>query len=94
MARAWEWPWSSARAHVEGRGDALVAAGGPLAAEVNDWRAFLAAEEDEATLEQLRRHGRTGRPLGSPAFLDRLEARLGRPLRPKKPGPKPARKGS
>jgi len=63
-------------------------------AEVNDWRAFLAAAEDEAVLERLRRHGRTGRPLGSPAFLDRLETRLGRPLRPKKPGPKPARQES
>jgi len=44
VERAWDWPWSSARAHVEGRGDALIAPGGPLVAEVNDWRPFLAAE--------------------------------------------------
>jgi len=86
VPRAWEWPWSSARAHVEGRGDGLIAPGGPLAAEVTDWRAFLAAEEDEATLERLRRHGRTGRPLGAVSFLRRLERRLDRRLVPGTPG--------
>jgi len=30
-----------------------------------------------------------GRPLGSPAFLDRLAALTGRDPRPRKPGPKP-----
>ncbi|MBL7140226.1 MAG: hypothetical protein ISS74_04885 [Planctomycetes bacterium] len=63
-------------------------------AEVNDWRAFLRTADDKATLETLRRHGRTGRPLGTPAFIERLETDLGRTLRPKKPGPKPTRKGS
>jgi len=86
VRRAWAWPWSSARAHVQGRGDALIAPGGPLAAEVTDWRAYLAAEEDEATLERLRRHGRTGRPLGPVSFLRRLERRLDRRLVPGTPG--------
>ena len=86
VRRAWRWPWSSARAHVEGRGDALVGPGGPLVAEVNDWRAFLAAAEDEATVEALRRHGRTGRPWGDLAFLRRLERRLDRRLVPGTPG--------
>jgi len=91
VPQAWEWPWSSARAHMEGRGDALIAPGGPLTAEVTDWRAFLAAEEDEAMLERLRRHGRTGRPLGDAGFIARLEADLGRRLRRRKPGPKAKR---
>jgi hypothetical protein len=47
----------------------LVKPGGPLAAEVNDWRRFLAADEDEEQVERLRRHPRTGRPLGDPAFI-------------------------
>ena len=77
--RARDWPWSSARAHVEGRGDALIAPAGPLTAEVTDWRAFLAVE---AVLERLRRHGRTGGPLGSLSFLRWLQRRLDRLLVP------------
>ena len=89
VKRAWEWPWSSAAAHVSGQGDRLIAAGGPLLAEVSNWRAFLKAEEDVETLAMLRRHGRTGRPWGDPRFLAHLERRLGRPLRKQKPGPRP-----
>ena len=50
--------------HASGRGDALIAAGGPLAAEVRDWRRLLSEEEDEEAVAPLRRHLRTGRPLG------------------------------
>ncbi|MCL5279948.1 MAG: hypothetical protein M1376_08595 [Planctomycetes bacterium] len=39
--------------------------------------------------ELWRRHERTGRPLGAPAFLDRVERRLGRVVRPARPGRKP-----
>jgi len=89
VRRPWQWPWSSAAGHVKGRGDALVAAGGPLVAEVSNWRRFLAADEDEEQVERLRLHLRTGRPLGDPAFIARLETRLDRRLHPLKPGPKP-----
>ena len=88
VKRAWQWPWSSAAAHVAGTGDALIAPGGPLAAEVTDWPDFLRTADDEATLETLRRHARTGRPLGDAGFIARLEADLGRRLRRRKPGPK------
>ncbi len=40
----------------------------------------------------LRRHERTGRPLGDGAFLKRLEARLDRVLRKKTPGRKRKKK--
>jgi putative transposase len=86
--RARDWRWSSARAHLEGRDDGLVEVA-PLLDLVPDWRAFLARGLDDDALETLRRHSRTGRPLGSPAFLEALEARLGRRVRPGKPGPKP-----
>jgi len=92
VAQAWDWPWSSAAAHVAGRCDRLVKAGGPFGAEVADWRAFLVAEDDEDMLRRLRRHGRTGRPLGSPSFVTDLEQCLSRPLSPRRPGPKPENK--
>jgi putative transposase len=92
VKRAQDWPWSSAAGHVSGDGDMLVRRGGPLAAEVKDWRRFLAAEEDEDTLALLRRHCRTGRPLGDAAFLRRLGRCLGRSVLPGRPGRPPKRR--
>jgi putative transposase len=86
--RARDWRWSSARAHLAGRNDALVEVA-PLLELVPDWPAFLAGGLAEDTLQALRRHARTGRPLGAPAFLERLERGLGRALRPGKRGRKP-----
>jgi putative transposase len=86
--RARDWRWSSARAHLAGRDDGLVAVA-PLLELVPDWRGFLAGGLAEDALEAIRRHARTGRPLGSAAFLEGLEARLGRALRPGKRGRKP-----
>jgi putative transposase len=46
VERAWEYPWSSALAHVEGRGDSLVKIS-PLLEMVGDWRGFLMAGDLE-----------------------------------------------
>jgi putative transposase len=56
---------------------------------VHDWRSFLAEPLSEEERELIRAHESTGRPLGSPAFVGRLEKRLGRTLARQKPGPKP-----
>jgi putative transposase len=87
----WRWRWSSAAAHVAGRDDGLVHVG-PLLERVKDWREFLteALEADDAEL--LRRHTRTGRPLGETVFLDRIEQTLHRVVRPAKRGRKPMQK--
>lgn len=86
--RARDWPWSSARAHLAGKDDALVRVR-PLLDLAPDWAAFLGAglgAEDHAAI---RAGERTGRPLGAPRFIIRLEKRLGRTLARQKPGPKP-----
>jgi putative transposase len=84
----WRWRWSRAAAHVAGRDDAVVRVA-PLLERVRDWRAYL-LEPLGAQEEQLwRRHERTGRPLGEPAFLDRVESLLGRIVRPAQRGRKP-----
>jgi putative transposase len=61
----------------------------PLLAMIADWSAFLNRPVPEEELRDLRRHGRTGRPLGDETFLERLEEKVGRILRPQKRGPKP-----
>ena len=83
-----EWPWSSARAHLLGRDDRLTKVA-PLLAMVADWRGFLDSAIREEELTNLREHGRTGRPLGSATFIERLEARVGRVLKPQKGGRPP-----
>ena len=85
---AGQWPWSSARPHLSGRDDGLVKVA-PLLAMAGDWNALLDSAVREEELEDLREHGRTGRPLGDATFLERLEKIVGRPLKPQKRGPKP-----
>jgi putative transposase len=89
VERPEDWPWSSARAHLSGRDDALVKAAPLLERSVFPWRVFL--DQPVAGPEQkiLRRHERSGRPLGPPDFITALESQLSRPLRPQNPGPKP-----
>jgi putative transposase len=82
------WPWSSARAHLAGRDDGLVGVR-PLLDQAPDWSAFLAGGLGEDEREALRAGERTGRPLGSAAFIAALEQSLGRTLARRKPGPKP-----
>jgi putative transposase len=81
-----DYRWSSARAHLDGRDDQLVKVG-PLLEIVGDWRLFLNSDEG-IDKDRLRRHERTGRPLGGESFIKTLEVKLNRTLRPQKPGPK------
>jgi putative transposase len=68
VARADEYPWSSARAHT-GQADAagLVWPGWLERRYTPDrWREILGADEPDEHLELLRRHTGAGEPLGSP----------------------------
>jgi len=91
-AKAEAWPWSSAAAHVAGRDDGLVKVE-PMRGRVLEhwrgWRTYLRGASAEGLSGKLHLHESTGRPLGSAAFVEKLERSLGRPLRPKKRGPKP-----
>ncbi len=87
-ARPQDWPWSSARAHLEGRADPLPRSS-PLARMLPDWAGFLAAGIDKEDAGRLSAGERTGRPVGSAAFVADLAQRTGRPLLPRKRGPKP-----
>ena len=91
-----EWRWSSADAHVSRRSDRLVNAQPLLDMVDEDWSAFLGTATPEHQAELLRRHERTGRPLGTESFVGKIEVQLGRSLRPAKAGRKPrkARRGS
>lgn len=81
------WPWSSARAHIDGKDDHLVTVA-PLLEMVGDWRLFLAGTEEEEQVNSIRKHERTGRPLGGENFVAQMESTLDRLLTRGKPGPK------
>ncbi len=92
---AWDWPWSSARAHVTGKDES-----GLLDMDLwrawydgNSWREYLLEGLDnKEEIERIRLATRTGRPLGSEDFVRRLEAVVGRPLLCRRRGPIPGRK--
>lgn len=88
-ARAQDWRWSSVHALLDpDRGDGITETAQVLG-RVPDVAALLRSGEDARLSDALRRSESTGRPLGSTAFLDRVEAILGRDPKPAKRGPKP-----
>jgi putative transposase len=93
VRNAWDWPWSSARAHITGADES-----GMLNMELwskyfdkISWKEFLLEGFDQTDeIDLIRLTNRTGRPLGSEDFIRRLEKITGRSLFPKKRGPKPS----
>jgi hypothetical protein len=84
------YPWSSAAAHC-GRSEQSLAL--DLAPEPwrdcwspGAWREFLDASESDRDIAAMRENTHTGRPLGSPEFVDSLERMLCRSLSPGKGG--------
>ena len=86
-AEAGEYEWSSAAAHLRASDDKLVKVE-PLLALVGDWKGFLSEEIVEKRADEIRSHEKTGRPLGSTDFIEKLEKQLGRVVHKMKPGPK------
>ena len=83
-----DWPWSSAGPHMNGNDDILVKTK-PLLQIVNKpWEMFLLSDTQEQEIALLRKHERTGRPLGENSFIENLELLLDRKLKSQKPGPK------
>jgi len=82
--RAAEYRWSSARSHLQAEDDILVKVE-PLLKIIPDWQELLTSDLAEEEYKTLRRHERTGRPLGSDDFISKLEKLTSRELRMKKP---------
>jgi putative transposase len=49
---------------------------------------FLSDDVNEPEIDLLRKHERTGRPLGKDSFIETMESLLNQRLKPQKPGPK------
>ena len=71
VARAVDWPWSSVRAHLT-RQDGQLTTVSPILDLVDRFEDLLETEANDAAFWDLRRAERSGRPLGSKAFIERL----------------------
>ncbi len=92
VERAWDWPWSSARAHLAGEDETGLLDMARWGARYSPaaWREALEQGIAEAAwAERFREATRTGRPLAAAESLETLEKSLGRSLRPQKRGRKP-----
>jgi putative transposase len=91
VSSAVAWPWSSATAHVAG-------CLSPISLDLTRWNGCYTSESwsevlelgvrDAGFVERFRQANETGRPIGSVAFMERMEICLGRPVRPQKRGRK------
>src|SRR5271166_5336706 len=87
VARAQDWRWSSARAHL-GLGEDGLTDIAPARARFANFAELLDGPADDEAAARLRNGESVGRPVGSAAFIARLEELTSRRLRPLKRGPK------
>jgi putative transposase len=91
VVKAEDYPWSSARPHVEKTTDPLLSPC-PLESAIGDWSSYLRQTDLEEDIRRFVEYEHTGRPLGSNDFIRRLEQLTGRILVPLKRGRKKYRK--
>jgi putative transposase len=97
VEHAWDWKWSSARAHVTGTDESgvLDMDHWRRAFSPAEWKSYLekAAAELKSLHGEIRKATASGRLLGSEVTARRLELALGRPVLPRRPGRKPRQSG-
>ena len=81
-----DYPWSSARAHLMGTEDVILGMGTWLPPSQREAYAHYVRATQEAQEDDIRKATRTGRPLGSDTFIDKLEQELKQRLRPQAVG--------
>lgn len=85
-----QWQWSSAAAYLKNREDGFTEIA-DMSELCGDMKSLLAENPEQKMADMLLHRAETiGRPLGSAAFLEKLERKLNRPLSAKKRGPKTA----
>ncbi len=89
VPRAEDWRWSNVRAHLEEKDDGYVTLAPVLERCHGAFRDMIEPAPEPYQLVALRAAETTGRPLGTPEFLDRIALLTGRDARPAKRGPKP-----
>ncbi len=82
-----DWFWSSTHAHLASEDDSLVTVD-PMLERISDWADYLKTKGSASEFDFIRKHARTGRPMGGDSFVSKLEQLTGHRLVREKPGPK------
>ncbi len=75
VEKAWEYPWSSARHHVNVEVNPLVTYC-PAVSVIEDWKEYLMKPELEDVLNEIRKRNLNGLPLGEEGFLQSLASKF------------------
>ena len=81
VEKASDWKWSSAKAHITGENEGIPLEDISLLIRKEDWSRYLEEPDEESTIETIRCHTNTGRPIGEDNFIKMLEEQLGRRLK-------------
>ena len=92
VREAEEYRWSSAAGHAGRRVDPLLSDRGGHLRGIDNWSDWLRSGTEPEAAERLRLYTRTGRPLGGPEFVERVEDLTRRELRPKPHGRPPGKR--
>lgn len=92
VKNAWQWKWSSALAHTGTGGSFLRLSDFSKITDMSceSWKQYVDSVEDENMIHNIKKYTMTGRPLGSPSFVEKLEKKFDKRLsalpkgRPKK----------
>lgn len=86
--KSWEYPWSSAAVHcgMDNETSLLDLSLWKNMASYRSWKELLSSPERDETKEALLLNTRIGRPLANDTFINRIERKHGRSLRPKSVG--------
>jgi putative transposase len=83
---AWDYTWSSARAHLGTEYKIIRLANIKEYINVPSWRNYLTEEEDKKQLHKLRESSRKGLIFGSTEFIQRMEEKLNIKMTPRPRG--------
>ena len=85
--KPWDYKWASTRHHMKIANDFLVK-DSLLKGVIDNWKVFLDTSIDDNDANLIQLHERTGRPLGSNTFIEKLEFILKTNLKKKRAGRK------
>jgi len=92
VTSARDYPWSSAKSHVDGIADPVLSGRCFLDETIEDWKEYLLESQDTEAQANLIKATRTGRPCGENDFVAHFEGLLGRRFTTRSPGRPPAEK--
>lgn len=84
VEKPWQWLWSSALEHVNGKTDGIIKLGNLfeiVGMSHSSWKEYIDKQEKEDLLQRIRKYTIKGSPLGTTEFVEKLEGETGRKLR-------------